>query len=180
MMDKKRWFSALLTAGLVMVCAAGCDVLAVFGPPRTTDGGGGSVLSAGSKVALGQMTNLTQDEVQILSDQVNTIISAANPSVPVQELTNAQADGFVDFLKQNTVPGSSTAGLNSIDDIQAFTQAAIADPSILVVPQSLIDAFAGTTDQIDTSNIDVNQLFGSVFGGLTGGSTPSAGGTANP
>ncbi|MFQ5423257.1 MAG: hypothetical protein ACE5F9_04680 [Phycisphaerae bacterium] len=176
MMDRKRWFSALLTAGLVMACAAGCDVIAVFGPPRTTDGGGGSILSAGSKVALGQMTNLTQDELQILSDQVNSLITAANPNVPVQELTNAQADGFIDFLKQNAVPGSSAAGLNSIDDIQTFTQAAIADPTILVVPQSLIDAFAGTTDEIDTSNIDVNQLFDSVFSGLT----PSTGGTANP
>ena len=75
-------------------------------------------------------------------------------------------DGLIDFLQQNSVPGSSSTGLNSIEDIQAFAEAAQADPSILVVPQTLIDAYTGTIDNIDTENINVDELFNQLLGGL--------------
>lgn len=163
----------LLAVAVLCVAVAGsggCDLFGlfnVFAPARITDGGGGSILSAGVKVATGEMTMLTQDEMQILNDQIGSLLQAADPSLPVQEMTNEQADGVIDFLQQNSVPGGST-GLNSIEEIQAFAEAVQADPSILVVPQTLIDAYAGTTDSIDTENINIDELFSQLLGGLSG------------
>ena len=169
----------LAAAGLCVAVAGsgGCDLFGlfnVFAPARLTDGGGGNILTAGVKVATGQMTTLTQDEMQVLNDQVGSLLQAVDPNAPVQEMTNEQADGLIDFLQQNSLPGSSSTGLNSIEDIQAFAEAAQADPSILVVPQTLIDAYTGTIDNIDTENINVDELFSQLLGGLggtTGGTT---------
>ena len=175
-MKGTRRFLAVAVLCVAVAGSGGCDVFGlfnIFAPARITDGGGGSILSAGVKVASGQMTTLTQDEMQILNDQVSSLLQSADPTVTVQEMTNEQADGVIDFLQQNTVPGGSTTGLNSIEDIQAFAEAAQADPSILVVPQTLIDAYTGTIDNIDTENINVDELFSELLGGL--GGTTSAG-----
>ena len=58
---------ALLTlcATLSLAGLAGC----VFGTPlRLRDGGGGSLLSAGVKITGSNLTGLTQDEVQFVTD----------------------------------------------------------------------------------------------------------------
>lgn len=150
-------FYRVLISGLVvglMPLATGCGL---FGPPtRTTDGGGGNLVTAGAKVLGGQLTALTQDEVQLLSDQIRqAAINAGLPPPP--ELTNEQADAYLDFLNANN--------LSSFDAILKFTQDAIADPSIVVIPQSVLDAFTGTEIVIGDGSVKLADLFALVFTG---------------
>lgn len=173
-MQRKMRGLAVVGLCVVTVAVGGCDILGllnILGPARLSDGGGGNVLSAGTKVVTGQMTELTQDELQILNDQVTSFLQGSNPSIPTAEMTNEQADGVIDFLAQNSVPGGTTTGLNSIEEIQAFAEAAQADPSIITIPQTLIDAYADSTANIDTENIDINELFSGILGALGGTTT---------
>lgn len=177
MVRRSNSVKSLLVACLLLAGASGCDVLNVFAPPRTTDGGGGNLLSVGLKVASNQLTTLTQDEMQILSDQVAGIIATTNPAVQLPEMTNAQADAFIEFLQINTVPGSSTAGLNSVQDLAAFAEAAAQNPDLINVPDSLVEAYGDSIQDIDTSEVDIEELFNQVLGGLGGlGGGASTGG----
>lgn len=132
---------------------------------RLIDGGGGNILTAGSKVVGGQMTELTQDEMQVLSDQLLDLTLATHPeAIPPgyrASLTNEEADALLDFLRANSLPGAGEAGLNTIEEMLAFAEAAQADPSIVVVPQSLLDAFAYLQDA--DVNVDQSILF-EIFG----------------
>jgi len=138
---------------------------------RLIDGGGGNILTAGSKVVGGQMTELTQDEMQVLSDQLLELTLATHPeAIPpgyVASLTNEEADALLDFLKANSMPGAGGPGLNSIEEMLAFAEAAQADPSILVVPQSVLDAFS----YLQNADVSVDQsilfeIFGAGFQNL--------------
>lgn len=170
MVKRNRMSLCVALACIALVGSTGCDAFNLFGAPRTTDGGGGNILTAGVKVANGTMTQLTQDEMQILSDQVSSLVAAASPGTTLPEMTNDQADAFIEFLTVNTVPGGMS-GLNSIEDLQNFAAAAQADPSIVNVPDSLIEAYQGEIDNFDPDNVDVDQLFGSIFGALGGTTT---------
>lgn len=90
-----------LAAGAMVL--SGCGSVASSGP-RTLNQGGGSLLSAGVKIAQGDMTDLTADEVQILADN---FLPDGSP-----ELTDEQAAGIVEFLALNS--------LDSLDDIQSL------------------------------------------------------------
>ncbi len=156
-MNAKRSGLIVLTFAVISM-NVGCGVSLPFLDPRLSDGGGGDVLSGGLKVVQGSMTSLSQDEVQQLSDQINALIRASNPEFNPPALTNAQADAFIAFLKANSVPGAAGTGLNSFDDMQNFAAAAIADPSIVVLPPGFAEAFG------DTASIE--DVFGSVFGDI--------------
>ena len=156
-MNAKRSGLIVLTFAVIGM-NVGCGVTLPFVDPRLTDGGGGDVLSGGLKVVQGSLTTLTQDEVQQLSDQINAVIRATNPEFNPPALTNAQADAFLAFLQANSVPGAAGTGLNTFDDMQNFAAAAIADPSIIVIPPGFQEAFG------DFENIE--DVFGSVFGGI--------------
>lgn len=136
----------------------GCGVTLPWVDPRISDGGGGDVLSGGLKVVQGNMSTLTQDEVQQLSDQINAIIKATTPEFNPPPLTNAQADAFIAFLKANSVPGAPGSGLNTFEDMQNFAAAAIADPSIIVLPPGFEEAFG--------DGASIEDVFGSVFGNI--------------
>ncbi len=168
MLRRSYTLKSLLAASAILTAASGCDVLGLFAPPRVTDGGGGNIVTMGLKVASGQLTTLTQDELQILSDQISNIVATTNPGVQLPEMTNAQADAFLEFLSINTVPGSSTAGLNSIQDLSAFAEAAAQNPDILNVPDSLVEAYGDSIQDLDTSEVDIEELFNQVLGGLGG------------
>ena len=121
------------------VILAGCAGLIVFsggcfGDPRTTDQGGGSIITAGVKVATGQLASLTPDEIQIIGDNIANFITDA---VPV-ELTNEQAAAISEVLVAND--------LNTIEDITAL----IENPGDIVLPEEFLDLFG----DFDTSGID--------------------------
>lgn len=176
MLRRAYTFKTLILAGVILCGSSGCDVLNLFAPPRTTDGGGGNLLTMGLKVVAGQLTTLTQDEMQILSDQIADVVVATNPGVQLPEMTNEQADAFLEFLSINTVPGSSTPGLNTIQDLQAFSEAASQNPDIVNVPDSLVEAYGDSIVDVDTSEVDIQDLFDQVLAGIGGiGELPDAG-----
>lgn len=98
---------------------------------RTNNQGGGNIITAGAKVAGGNIASLTPDEVQVLADKVSS--SRTNLNIP--ELTDEQAEAAVDFLVANNI--------NSIQDVQDLIQQVEDDPESLEIPdsvQELLDA----------------------------------------
>ena len=145
-MMRYRTITLTLAASL-LVTVTGCP----FGNTRTTNQGGGTVISAAGKVAGGQMTNLTPDEIQIVSDTISDL----SPNVSLF-ISDDQAAVAVDFLQAND--------LNSIEDIAAFAEQVADDPSGVVIPDSLM--------QLVNSGIDLDSLVsitGSPFGDALGG-----------
>lgn len=110
-----------LTAGFVLTGTLGC-LFAPVVPERTSNQGGGTILTATGKVFEGQMTQLTPDEVQMVVDQINDL----SPQVDLT-LDDDQAQAIVDFLAQN--------GINSFDDFQNL------DPATVQPPQGATQLF---------------------------------------
>ncbi len=97
--------------------------------PRTSNQGGGNILTATSKIASGQLASLTPDEIQILADTV----AQANPQIPDIQLTDEQAQAASDFLKANNV--------NTVEDVQRLVEQAQQDPNSIVIPDSVTTLF---------------------------------------
>jgi hypothetical protein len=110
-----------LLAGSTLLWVTGCP----FGNSRTTNQGGGTVITAAGKVVGGQMTTLTPDEIQIVSDAISDL----SPNVSLF-IGDDEAAVAVDFLRAND--------LNSIEDIAAFAEEVANDPNGVVIPESLI------------------------------------------
>ncbi len=115
-------------AGLI-VFAGGC-----FGDPRTTNQGGGNIISATVKVGTGQLSNLTPDEIQIVGDNIATFIAGA-PSV---ELSDDQAAAISQVLIDNN--------LNTIQDVTDLVE----NPGDVVLPDEFLDLFG----DFDTSGFE--------------------------
>lgn len=148
-----RTMTALLT-GSALLWLTGCP----FGNTRTTNQGGGTVITAASKVVGGRMTSLTPDEIQIVSDAISDL----SPDVSLF-IGDDEAAAAVDFLQANN--------LNSIEDIAAFAEQAANDPSGVVIPESLI--------QLVGSGVDLDSLV-SVTGDTFGGVTPTVSPASQP
>lgn len=98
---------------------------------RTNNQGGGNIITAGAKVAGGNISSLTPDEVQVLADKV----ASNTTDLDIPELTDEQAAAAVDFLVANNV--------NTIEDVQNLVEQAEQDPTSIEIPdsiQELIDA----------------------------------------
>ncbi|RMF80653.1 MAG: hypothetical protein D6744_08000 [Planctomycetota bacterium] len=98
---------------------------------RTSNQGGGNIITAGAKVAGGNISSLTPDEVQVLADKV----ASNTTDLDIPELTDEQAAAAVDFLVANDV--------NTIEDVQNLIEQAEQDPTSIEIPdsiQELIDA----------------------------------------
>lgn len=164
----KRAKSFIFTLVCVLT-VPGCGVPGLFGlvgqDPRTTDGGGGDLVSAGLKVMRGALTSLTQDEVQLLSDEMHGVIGLLNPNVNLTPMTNEQADAFIAFLQANSLPGSPHRGLQTLNDLRQFAELALSDPNLVVFPPGFLEAFADQINVVDISELDLDVVFGSVFGG---------------
>lgn len=109
----------------------GCAVLLTGCPaqdPRTSNQGGGSILSAGAKIAGSRISTLTPDEIQILGDTV----SARSAQIELS-ITDQQAADAVQFLVDNKV--------NSIQDIQRLVEQYQNDPNSIEIPESILDLF---------------------------------------
>jgi hypothetical protein len=118
---RRAVFCALLVSAACLL--AGCIGL----NPRTSDQGGGTLITAGAKVLGGTMTTLTPDEIQILGDQ----IAARSTRFAGIEITDEQAEAASDFLIANDI------------DTIAELQALVDNPGGIEIPESvqaLIDA----------------------------------------
>lgn len=152
-MLRNRTMTALL-AGTTLVWVTGCP----FGNTRTTNQGGGTIITAASKVVGGQMTSLTPDEIQIVSDAISDL----SPDVSLF-IGDDEAAAAVDFLRANN--------LNSIEDIAAFAEQVANDPSGVVIPESLV--------QLVESGVNLDSLV-TVSGGALGGSTATVSTASQP
>ncbi|MFQ5411828.1 MAG: hypothetical protein ACE5EC_06005 [Phycisphaerae bacterium] len=124
---------------------------------------GESILTAAAKVAGGQISELTANEILILNQTASDLIGATDPNAQVPALTEAQASAVSDFLKANN--------LNTLEDFDALQQAAQTDPSSIQGLDALSAAFSGSTNEIDPNNLDPNSIdsiLGPLFG-QTGG-----------
>lgn len=113
--------SISITAAIVGMLAllTGCPTVST----RLTNQGGGSLLSAGAKVAGNNLLALTPDELQILSDTAAAAID--DPQIAGFEMSDAEASALLEFLEVNAI--------DSIDDLQAVVD----DPGALTIPDSL-------------------------------------------
>lgn len=139
-MDGLRFRVLLCVTAALTATLAGCVFPAA--PARTSNQGGGNLITLGVKVTQGQLTTTTADEWQILFDTV----SEANASLDV-ELTDDQAEAVVDFLVENN--------LDSFQDIEDLITQVEQDPSLIeqiVIPDSLMTLI--------TAEIDINSVVG--------------------
>ena len=113
-MDAKQRMLALAALGLSTL--AGCPTT----QSRTYDQGGGSSATALLKIANGNLSGLTPDEIQILADRIDQRKPALNIA-----LTDDDAAAISEFLV-----------VNHLDTVASVT-AAIDNPNGLVVPASL-------------------------------------------
>lgn len=116
----------VVAAGLIAcaVLLTGCPAM----DPRTSNQGGGNILTAGAKLAAGRISTLTPDEVQILGDTV----SANSPQVDIR-ITDEQAADAVDFLNRYNV--------NTIRDIERLVEQSQRDPDSIEIPESILELF---------------------------------------
>lgn len=103
-----------------LLLATGCGADA-----RTSNQGGGNILTAGLKVNNGELTSLTPDEIQIIGDQLSTFV----PDAPDIELTDDQAEIIEQVLGDNDI--------NTIEDAIALAQ----NPGDIVLPDEFLDLF---------------------------------------
>ncbi len=122
---------------------------------------GESILSAGAKLASGQIGALTAGEIIILNQTAADLISSQNPNAPAPPtLTTGQAQALTDFFSAND--------LNTVEDFQALAEKAQSDPDSIQGLDALAAAFAGSETDIDPDNFDPNTL-DDVFDTLLGG-----------
>lgn len=120
-----NWTTKLI-AGLLcctlIITLGGCPLA---GGSRTSNQGGGSIVTAGAKFAGGTMTTLTPDEIQVVTDFV---IENVDTPEDVDPLTDDQAAAVVQFIQDNN--------LNTVADIQAL----IDNPDDVVISPTVQDA----------------------------------------
>lgn len=111
--------ATLLATGVV--CVGGCPLF----DPRLTNQGGGSLLSAVFKAADGNLTAVTPDEIQIVTD-----FAIDQSDAPITPLDDQTAQTIADIIEQN--------GLNSIAAIEAL----LADPSGFDITDEQLEVLA--------------------------------------
>lgn len=131
-MSRRRTCVAFLSAAGVLTLG-GCP----FFVTRTNNQGGGTIFSAVSKFTSNNMTNLTPDEIQIVTDTVSDL----SPQVEIL-VGDEEAQAAVDFLVANN--------LNSVQDVAALVEEAGDNPDAVVIPESL--------QQLIDSGIDIGSI----------------------
>ena len=119
----KKFIAVASTA--MLVALTGCLSL----DPRTSNQGGGSLISAGAKVAGGSLATLTPDEIQILADEASNL----SPDIQIPELTDDQAEVVSEFLQVNNV--------NTLNDIEQLVENFENDPDSIVIPDEVTELF---------------------------------------
>jgi len=116
--------------GILLITASGCFPAA---DPRTSNQGGGSIISVGLKLAQQNIGDLNADEWQILTDSAPTIAAQYNVDLgaisELTELSDEQAAAIVQFLDDNSI--------QTIDDLEQLAQQI--EAGTIQVPQILVD-----------------------------------------
>ena len=128
-MDMRRKSFSLVLVVAASTFATGC--LSAASVDRTNNQGGGSVVTAGAKIASGKIGNLTADEIQLVHDKALEL----NPDLSVPELTDDQAAAAVEFLDAN--------GLDTLDDVVNLIDEAAENPDTVVIPDSVQSVLEG-------------------------------------
>ncbi|MBN1490984.1 MAG: hypothetical protein JXA69_13790 [Phycisphaerae bacterium] len=129
MFHRRSPIVAVLAIVVVLACQSGC---APAVDPRTSNQGGGNIVTAGSKVAAGSMAALTPDEIQILADNF------APEGTPA--LNDEQAAAMQQFLVANDV--------NTVDDISRLIGQAQTDLSSIELPEGFLELFLGFATEV--------------------------------
>ncbi len=111
---------------------------------------GESIVSAGAKVASGQIASLTAGEIIILNQTAADLITSMDPTASPPTLTTGQAQALSDFLTAND--------LNTLEDIEALTEAAESDPDSIQGLAALAAAFAGSETELDADDPGAGEL----------------------
>jgi len=109
---------------------------------RLTNQGGGTLVSAGLKVAQGRMTELTPDEVQLLTDAA----FQTQPGFEDFELSDEEAEAAVDFLVLND--------LDNVGDIEALVDQAETDPTSVQIPDTIVTLIDVRIDEGGVASLD--------------------------
>lgn len=149
MKNRKGTLCALATTVMSVTLLTGC-----FGE---------SVLSAGAKVAGGQMASLTANEIKILNQTVLDLLAGENPGFTPEPLTDAQANAVSSFLQSNS--------LNTFEDFETLEEMIRNNPESIQGLDELEAAFADQAENFDEENFDFDALINKIFGasGGTGG-----------
>jgi len=119
----------VIVAAALLITAIGCFNL----DPRTSNQGGGSLLTAVGKITSDRIGDLTADEFQILADQAADIVAQYEVDLGelggLPALRDDQAAAIVQFLDDNNV--------RTEEDLERLAQQI--DAGQVVVPQILID-----------------------------------------
>ena len=127
---------------------------------------GETIISAGAKVAGGQIASLTSGEIKLLNEAVVGVLATTNPGFTAEPLTDEQATALSDFLKANN--------LNTLEDFEALQQTAESNPESLEGLDALATAF-NNGEGINVEDFDFDQILSALFG--TGGGTGGLGGS---
>jgi hypothetical protein len=115
-----KWLRTSAALGGLLLCT-GCP----FADSRTTNQGGGTLVSAVDKIATQELASLTPDEVQLLTDAFTNLQDQVTIDV-----SDEQAGDAVLFLIEHE--------LNSFEEIQQFVAEAQQNPDAVQVPESLL------------------------------------------
>lgn len=116
-----RKIGVLALCGAALGMTAGCP----FVDSRTSNQGGGTLLTAVDKVTTQSLGSLTPDEIQILGDT----FSAVQDTVDVF-ITDEQAGDAVLFMLEHNI--------NSFDELRLFIEEAQQNPDSVEIPESLL------------------------------------------
>jgi len=132
--------------GASLILLTGC-----FSMPwsRTGNQGGGTIVTASTKLLSDNLGAINPDEVQLLADAATQIAGISVPAV-----TDEQAAAVVTFLADN--------GITSFDSLQEVIRQAERDPTSIVISEEVMDVLqtlAGNANQYrDLQNVDVQQF----------------------
>lgn len=121
-------------SAIVLVAVVGCP------DSRTSNQGGGSIITVGAKLASNPsdppIGDLNPDELQVLADNMESLASMAGITLPegatIPSLTDEEAAEIEAFLDAN--------GVNNISDLESL--AAAIEAGTIDVPESLMSLAA--------------------------------------
>ena len=153
MMSKKR--SAIVTVCcLILIVGAGCFFE--------------SILTAGLKIANGQLNQLSANEILLLNQGINDFLKSQDPNAPTNTLTQAQAQALATFLGANNITTPE-----SLETLVTNTQNGGAP---IVGLDALAAAFVGSNTQFADPNNPTQEELDAVFGQALGGNNGGGGG----
>ena len=141
-------FATLGVLGLVvLVSVGGCPIASL--DSRTSNQGGGSLISAVPKLINGEMTSLSPDELQLITDFL--IQQNQDPNLILDPMTDDQAQALAWFIEDNQI--------NSLTDVEYL----INNPDEVVLSDRVLEYL-----ESDEAAELLEQFFGADLSAITG------------